>query len=463
MQWKSFFAFSLGLILLSSLVQAQSDDQAALDKIRTEIMTQSPCYEQLRFLCKQIGHRLSGSPGAEKALDWAEAEARAAGASRVWRQPVTIPIWHRGELVLDFQSPATNGEWVSIPALALGNSEGTGGQPLAGPIRVVESYEAFAALPDSQVAGHWVFFNHPFPQDLVNTFEAYGQAGKYRWHSANWVSARRGKGVIIRSLSTSLGDPIHTGSLSYADSVSPIPAVTIGNQTAEKLALWAQSGPAQLRMNSTARMKEPGLSYNLIAEIPGTDYPEEIILLGAHIDSWDLGEGAHDDGAGCVQGLELIRCFNALGWKPKRTLRVVFFMNEENGLRGGRTYADSVRKEDSRHLLAIESDGGGFSPRGLGMIMADSLAEEIRTYRDYFLPLGVYDFETESGGADISPLRALGVPLMGLIPDNQRYFEWHHSDQDVFEKVNHRELKLGAVVLTSLVYLISEHGLGSRP
>jgi Zn-dependent M28 family amino/carboxypeptidase len=206
-------------------------------------------------------------------------------------------------------------------------------------------------------------------------------------------------------------------------------------------------------------MEGTKLSYNVIGELKGTAFPEEIVVVGGHLDSWDVGEGAHDDGAGCVQAIEVIRTLHKLGMKPKRTIRAVLFMNEENGLKGGLAYNDSALAKNEQHILALESDAGGFSPRGIGLAMDAGKQKHIRSYRHLFLPYGVYDFEQNEGGADISPMQRRGVPGSGLIPDPQRYFDLHHTPADVFEAVNHRELKLGAVVMTQFIYLISETGL----
>ena len=238
--------------------------------------------------------------------------------------------------------------------------------------------------------------------------------------------------------------------------------MAIGNRTADRLEKACQPNTRVMaKMNSECHMM-PGLvhSYNVIGEIKGTDNPEQIITVGGHLDSWDVGEGATDDGAGCVQSMEVLRAFKALGLKPKCTIRAVLFMNEENGQKGGQAYADSAVSKHEHHVIAIETDAGGFAPRGIGLVMSQAQKEKIQQYKNLFLPYGVYDFDHEDGGSDIEPIHnKLDVPLAGLIPDSQRYFDVHHSDNDVFENVNHRELKLGAVVLTQFIWLVSQQGL----
>jgi hypothetical protein len=305
-----------------------------------------------------------------------------------------------------------------------------------------------------------VFFNYAFRQDFISTFDAYGDAIKYRSVAPSAVSAKGGIGVIIRSLSTSLDDAPHTGTTRYADTVKKIPAIAIGNTTSELIAGAAGKGKIRATIIASCEMKDSVLSYNVIGELRGSEKPEEYVLVGGHLDSWDIAEGANDDGAGCVQSIEVIRTLKTLGIRPKRTVRAVMFMNEENGLRGGRAYADSAVAKGERHILAMESDAGGFTPRGIGTsnFSAKQLAK-LKSWAPIFRRLNVYDLDGEGGGADIGPLQRTGTAMAGLEPDPQRYFEIHHARHDVFENVNHRELKIGAVVMATLVYLVSEHGL----
>jgi hypothetical protein len=384
---------------------------------------------------------------------------KAAGADNVTLQPVNVPCWHRGKESLAVK---VGGKFVEYPCLSLGNSMGTGGKPLEAPILMVGSYDELKALPDNQVKGKIVFFNYRFRQDFVNSFDGYGDAVSYRWNSPN-IAARRGAvGVIIRSMSTGADDFPHTGSMHYDDSIpAKIPEMAIGNYTADALEKLGKNGGLVGRMTSECHMKE-GMapSFNVIGEIKGTEQPEKIITVGGHLDSWDVGEGAHDDGAGCVQAIEVIRTLKALGYKPRYTIRAVLFMNEENGNKGGHAYADSAIAKKEQHVIAIESDAGGFSPRGIGLEMPEANKEHIRKYTSLFLPYNIYDFTKEEGGVDISPLHyKMKVPAAGLIPDSQRYFDYHHTANDVFEQVNHRELKLGAVALAQFIYLVNEHGI----
>lgn len=433
-------------------------DSIMFRKISHEVLLHSTCYENLRVLCKTVGHRLSGSPAAAKAVTWGEKAMREAGADKVYLQPVNVPCWVRGKETLELK---INGKYKKVPVLSLGNSEGTGGKPMEAPIVMVGDYKEYEALPESEVKGKIVFFNYRFRQDFVNSFEGYGDAVNYRWNSPNIAAKRGAAGVIIRSMSSGEDDFPHTGSMHYDSTVKKLPEMAIGNYSADELAAACKKGTVIARMTSECHMKEKmAPSFNVIGEIKGTETPEHIITVGGHLDSWDVGEGAHDDGAGCVQAIEVIRTIKALGYKPKYTIRAVLFMNEENGNKGGWAYLDSAVAKNENHVLAIESDAGGFSPRGIGLEMPEVNKEHIRKYKDLFLPYNVYDFAHEDGGVDISPLHIKrNVPAAGLLPDSQRYFDYHHTANDVFEMVNHRELKLGAVTLAQLIYLVCEHGI----
>lgn len=441
-----------------SVLQAPAQDSVMFRKISDEVLLHGTCYENLRVLCKSVGHRISGSPEAAKAVTWGEQAMKAAGADTVWLQPADVPYWQRGKesLVLKIGK-----KYKKVPVLSLGNSEGTGNKPLTAPVVMVHNFDEFQALPDEVVKGKIIFFNYRFRQDLVFTFEGYGDAVKYRWASPGIAAERGAVGVIIRSISTGKDDFPHTGSMHYPDSVTKIPEMAVGNTTADMMEQACEKGTITATMKSQCHMTS-GLvrSYNVIGEIRGTDFPQRIITVGGHLDSWDVGEGANDDGAGCVQSIEVIRTMKALGIRPKATVRAVLFMNEENGLKGGEAYADSAKARNEHHTLAIETDAGGFSPRGFGFVMNNYQKEQILRFKFLFLPYGVYDFSREEGGSDIGPIhKKLDVPLMGLVPDSQRYFDIHHTNNDVFEHVNHRELKLGAVALTQLIYLVSEHQL----
>jgi len=448
----------LTMLTLGMAYTSAAQDSLLFRKISSEIMLHGTCYDNLRVLCKTVGHRISGSPAAANAVLWGEKAMKAAGADKVWLQAADVPYWYRGKESLYLKMGK---DYKQVEALSLGNSEGTGGKTLELPIIMVHNYDEFKALPESDVKGKIVFFNYRFRQDFIFTFEGYGDAVKYRGGSPSVAAAKGAAAVIIRSMSTGEDDFPHTGAMHYIDSIKKIPEMALGNTTSDMLEQACMKGTVMAKMTSECHMM-PALvrSYNVIGEIKGTETPERIITVGGHLDSWDVGEGAMDDGAGCVQSIEVIRAIKALGLTPKCTIRAVLFMNEENGQKGGQAYADSALAKHERHVLAMESDAGGFSPRGIGLVMSQSQKDKVLTYKHLFLPYGVYDFTREEGGSDIDPIgKKLKVPMAGLVPDTQRYFDLHHTNNDIFENVNHRELKLGAAVLAQFIWLVSEQGL----
>lgn len=451
------------LALLASLGAHAQTDSATLHQISDHILLRGACYDDLRVLCKTIGHRLSATPEAARAVQWGVQTLQAAGADSVWLQPVTVPKWIRGKESLKVD--LGNGP-KAIPMLSLGNSEGTGGKDISGNIVMAGSVDELKALPESAVRGKIVFLNYRFRQDFVNSFRGYGDAAPNRSRAANAAAALGAKAVIIRSVSTGLDDYPHTGSMRYADSTKKIPAVAIGNLSADALEKAFISGKTPTAiLRSECHMAGTAPSFNVIGEIKGSEKPEEIIVVGGHLDSWDVGEGAHDDGAGCVQSIEVVRTMKALGLKPKRTIRAVLFMNEENGVRGGYAYADSAVAKGEKTIFALESDAGGHSPRHFGFEFPqkDPQAVQKRAALDAMLRslsfLGVTMAPGSHAGTDVTPLIAKGVPAGELLPDPQRYFDLHHTAADVFETVNHRELKLGAAAMTGLVWTLSQNGL----
>lgn len=449
----------LTALTIAASMHAAAQDSLMLRKISNEIMLHGTCYDNLRVLCKNVGHRLAGSPQAARAVKWGERAMREAGADKVWLQPVDVPHWVRGEEHLYVRGE--DGRKVQLSMLSIGNTEGTGGETWKAPIVMVKDMDEFSKLSDDEIKDKIIFFDYHFRQDLIFTFEGYGDAVRYRWLAPNVASSRGALAVIIRSVSTGEDDYPHTGAMRYMDTVKRhIPAVAIGNYSADLLVKKCKQGEVTAYLSAEAHMLPDMVrSYNVIGEIRGSEHPEKIVVVGGHLDSWDVGEGANDDGTGCVQSIEVIRAFKALGIRPKYTVRAVLFMNEENGLKGGLAYGDSAKARNEQHILALETDAGGFSPRGFGLKMNAKKRAQILKYKNLFLPYGVYDFSRDEGGADISPLEKMDVPTAGLLPDPQRYFDLHHTDNDVFENVNHRELKLGAVAVTGMVYLVSEHGL----
>jgi Zn-dependent M28 family amino/carboxypeptidase len=320
---------------------------------------------------------------------------------------------------------------------------------------MVKSMEEYEKLSPEQVKDKIVFFNYPFSQSYIETFRGYSDAAKYRTTAASLTAKKGGKFAIIRSLSSAFDDVPHTGAMRYQDD-KKIPAVAVGNTTADELAELLQSQKITVKLNSNCGMKGEKLSHSVIGEITGKK-DKSVIVVGGHLDSWDVGEGAHDDGTGIVQSIEVLRTFKNLGIKNNHTIRVVCFANEENGVKGGVQYGKTAKENNEKHLFAIETDAGGFTPRGISLEMDNEKRKQIQSWANLFLPYGVYDFKNTYSGTDLYPLHDMGVPTAELVPDSQRYFDIHHTEEDTFEKVNRRELLLGASTLTQIIYLIDKN------
>lgn len=452
---KESLLFSLSLFAMTAI--AQTNDSAFIRRLADEILTNGRAYENLNILTKQIGGRLSGSPQMAKAEHWGLNAMKAAGADTAWMQECLVPHWVRGGRD---EATATNehGELKKLEVLALGNAIGSR-KPLKAPVIEVASFDDLEAKKET-VKGKIVFYNYKFNPTFVKTFEAYSNAVPYRSDGPSRAARHGAVAVIVRSMSHSTDNHPHTGSTRYADSLPKIPAVAIGLQDAGWLSTALQRGAVTITLKTAGSFLPDTTGHNIIGELRGTQFPEQYITIGGHLDSWDAGEGAHDDGAGCVQTLEMLRALHALGYRPKHTLRFVLFANEENGLRGGAKYAEEAQRNGERHIFALESDAGGFTPRGFGITATDGVFKKFMAWAPLLAPYGVSGFSQGGGGADIGPLHRLqGTPVAGLQPDSQRYFDVHHARSDVFETVNKRELELGAVAMAALVYLVDNYGL----
>ena len=457
--------FFLLCVICFSYAQ-QRRDSLMLKSIYKTALINGQAYDWLDYLTNQIGGRLSGSLNAERAVEWSKEELKKLNLNRVWLQPVLVPKWVRGpkEFALIETEP---GVTFNVPITALGGSVATPSVGLKAEVIEVQNFEELAALGSENIDGKIVFFNRPMQADLISTFSAYGGCVNQRYDGARQASQYGAIGVIVRSMSLRMDDYPHTGAMSYGDQpVSQrIPAAAISTNAAEKLSNLLKIAPKlKFLFRQQCKQYKDVLSYNVIGEITGSTYPDEIILVGGHLDSWDIGDGAHDDGAGCVQSMEVLRLFKELDYKPKRTIRVVLFMNEENGLRGGRKYAEMAALKGETHIFALESDAGGFTPRGFNFDLPDYEFKQVQSWEPLFKPYLIHYFEKGGSGADIGPLKTKTNVLAGLRPDSQRYFDHHHAATDTFDAVNKRELELGAATLTSLIYLYDTYGLvGGSP
>jgi len=447
-------------VLLNTSVYAQSTDDSSVKLIFDNALQNGKSYEMLHHLSTKVGSRLSGSPGAAAAVEWSRHVMEEYGFDSVWLQPVMVPHWVRGQQEIGRVINSRKMGTVSMNVCALGGSIGTGPDGVATTVIEVKSFEELKQLGTKTIQGKIVFFNRPMDPRFIDTFTAYGKAVDQRGSGASEAAKYGAVAAIVRSMSPNIEDYPHTGGLRYAENVTKIPAVAISTKHADLLSkLLKDDKELQFYLETHCETLEDAPSFNVVGEIKGGEYKDEIIVVGGHLDSWDLAQGAHDDGAGCVQSIEVLRLFKMIGYKPKRTIRAVMFMNEENGLRGGLKYAELADKNKEKHIVAIESDRGGFTPRGFTMTASDEVRQKIKSWKPILEPYGLTDFDHEGGGADIGPLGKQGTVLIGFLPDSQRYFNYHHTPEDTIDKVDKRELELGSASMAALVYLIDKYGL----
>ena len=454
-------SFIFLLFIAAQTVLAQKEDSTFIKRISDEILTNGKAYDNLRNLTKKIGGRLSGSPQMVKAEQWGLKTMNESGADKAWMQECMVPHWVRGGKDEVVAMPGSQKKVLDV--LALGNSIGTGSKGIKTEVIEVKSFDDLDERKD-QVKGKIVFYNYKFNPAFVNTFQSYGDAVKYRGQGASHAAKYGAVAVIVRSMTHSTDNNPHTGALRYDTTVAKIPAVAIGLRDADWLSNQLQINKFPVSLKTNGYFLPDTIGHNIIGELTGTEFSDQIITIGGHLDSWDPGEGAHDDGAGVVQTIEILRALKAIGYKPKRTIRFVLFANEENGGRGGAKYAEEAKIKNEKHIFALESDAGGFTPRGLGLTGTEEQYQTFLKWEDLIAPYGCSEFTRGGGGSDIGPLnKTFNTPMGSLNPDTQRYFDIHHARNDVFENVNKRELELGAVNMAALIYLIDKYGLPPSP
>ena len=456
------------LCFFNSLAFSQQADSIMIKWISDEILTNGKAYENLYTLTKQIGGRLSGSPQMVKAEKWGLQMMQEAGADKASLQEVMVPHWVRGgkdkaeALYNKTLNNVKNSQLakLQLDVLALGNSEGTKNKNLTAKVVLVNSFDELEKKKDS-VKGKIVFYNYKFNPTFVRTFQSYRDANGYRGSGPSRAAKYGAVAVIVRSMSHSTDNNPHTGSLRYDTTLPKIPAVAIDLQDADWLNYEIQEDQLiSVTLKTNGHFLSDTIGHNVIGELTGTQFPDEIITVGGHLDSWDAAEGAHDDGAGVVQTIEVLRVLKANGYHPKHTIRFVLFANEENGLHGGTKYADEAKAKNEKQIFALESDAGGFTPRGFNFSGTPEQLKKLQSWVPLLYPYGVYEITNGEGGSDIGPLnRNFKTPVAEFAPDSQRYFDYHHARNDVFENVNKRELQLGAVNMAALIYLVDKYGL----
>ena len=478
-------AFLLGILLLLPVLAicGEPNDDPAIPKnsnqgnlplkkqterITQEILKNGKAYSDLQELTA-LGPRLSGSEGAEKAVRWAAAKMKSYQFDRVWLQPTSVPHWERGDQEsAEILLPCGN---VSLRLAALGNSAGTAPKGITAQVIEVKSLKEVEELGNS-LKGKIVFCNRPMNPSLKSTFQAYGEAVDQRAEGPAAAAKFGAAAALVRSMTTLPDDDHpHTGVTLFQNSSrfqsdKAIPAAALSVRSANELSRALKKDPTlKVKLVLSARTLPDVASYNVIGEVKGRQAPEnnEIVLVGGHLDSWDLGTGAHDDGTGVVQSIEVLRAMKSLGITPKRTVRVVLFMAEEFGAVGAKEYAKQASLLKETHFAAIESDGGGGAPQGFGGGgKRREVVDQLQVWLPYLQPLQAASITKNGGGADIGPLEESGTFTFGLIPDSTHYFDFHHSALDRIEAVNKSDLHKGAAAMAVFAYLLAEEGVPSK-
>jgi Zn-dependent M28 family amino/carboxypeptidase len=452
---------AIASLTLALAFPAAAQTDVTAQRVIDHILANSQAYETLSYLTDNIGPRLSGSKGAALAVDYTTKKFREWGID-VRQEPVTVPHWVRGE---------ERGRLVShndqkLVLTALGGSVATPASGITADVVEVTSFDQLAQLGREKLAGKIVFYYAPMDMALVESgkaFEAYSKAVVFRGGGASRAAEFGAVATVIRSVaSASLRTP-HTGSLRYDEKQPKIPAAALTTEDADLVhRLIAKGEKVRMHLVLTPRTLPDAQSFNVIAEIKGSEHPEQVVLIGGHLDSWDLGTGAIDDGAGAVMVMETLRALKVLGIQPKRTIRGVLFMNEENGLRGGRTYfANAAKREEvQKHVAAIETDAGAAPPVGYISTLEGKNLDRVAARMKLLSRIAPIRFESSKHtGADTSPLTDAGIPGFGLVPDPRHYFDFHHTPADTLDKVDPKALAQNTAAVAGLAYVLAEEGL----
>ncbi|MBL4724288.1 MAG: M20/M25/M40 family metallo-hydrolase [Lutibacter sp.] len=445
------------LIEKSTSTKINKADSTVIKHLFNTALSNGQCYQMLDVLSNDIGGRLSGSLEAQQAVEWGEKLMKELKFDKVWLQPVMVPHWVRGNK--EKAHFTINNTKFNVPICALGGSIATPSNGIEGEVIEVHSLKEAEQLGE-KLRGKIVFYNRPFDDTLLQTFRAYGGCADQRYSGAKVAGEFGVLGVIVRSMTHSIDNIPHTGAMNYGNLADneKTPTAAISTKAANLLSEKLKKNPSlKFYFKQSCKTLPDAPSFNVIGELTGSKHPNKFITVGGHLDSWDLGDGAHDDGAGIVQSIEVLRLFQLNNIKPKHTIRAVLFMNEENGLRGGRKYAEEAKNKNEIHIAALESDSGGHTPRGFNFDASNKNHELFLSWKPLLAPYGLHDIKKGGSGADIGPLKSETISLFGYKPDSQRYFDYHHASTDTFDKVNKRELELGAASMSALVYLLDNY------
>jgi carboxypeptidase Q len=413
-------------------------------KIISKSLTDSTAYNRLGYMCDTFGPRLSGSKNLENAINWILKEMNSDGLENVRGEKVAVPTWIRGKESATLLSPFKK----ELSMLGLGGSIATPRGGLKAEVIVVNDWDELESR-SNEVPGKIVLFNAPFT--------SYGETVAYRYSGASVAAKHGAVASLIRSIGPWSMNTPHTGVMAYNDDVQKIPNAALTMEDAMMLSrIHDRGNKIIVKLDMNARMVSDRWSHNVLGEIKGSIYPEEVVVVGGHIDSWDVGQGAHDDGGACIASWEVLRLIKELGLKPKRTIRCVMWTNEENGGKGNKGYRDMHLDEMDKHVLAIESDGGVFSPKGFGFSGNDSARKIVEEIHELMKPIGANTISDGGRAADVAPLNVEGVPVMSLKVDGSKYFWFHHTDADTFDKIDFNEFNRCIAAMAIMAYVVAD-------
>jgi hypothetical protein len=419
--------------------------RAAAGKLTAAAMADTEGYDRLAYLCYRIGARLSGSPALERAIAWSVEQMKAAGLSNVRVIPAKVPYWVRGAESARMLEPLDK----PLHMLGLGMSVGTPPGGIAADVVVVSSFEELASLGRDQVQGKMVLYNE--------VYRGYGETVQYRSAGPSRAAALGAVAALVRSVTPLAMQIPHTGTLRYDEAQPRIPAAAVSPEDAMMIARLCAGGVrVKVRLEMEARTEPDADSGNVIGEIPGSERPEEVVVMGGHIDSWDVGQGAQDDGAAIMASLQAVALIKKLGLQPRRTLRVAFWVNEENGSRGAQAYRAWVGDQIGNHAAAIEMDGGAETPRGFGAGVDQSSLETLKQIGKLLDPVGAGEITTGGGGEDIAPLLRDGVPGLAERSSGTHYFDWHHTEADTLDKVDPEDFRKSVAAMAVMGYVLAD-------
>ena len=413
-------------------------------KIISKSLTDSTAYNRLGYMCDTFGPRLSGSKNLENAINWILKEMNNDGLENVKGEKVAVPTWIRGKESATLLSPFKK----ELSMLGLGGSIATPRGGLKAEVIVVNDWDELESR-SNEVPGKIVLFNAPFT--------SYGETVAYRYSGASAAAKHGAVASLIRSIGPWSMNTPHTGVMAYKDDVQKITHAALTMEDAMMLSrIHDRDDKIIVKLDMNARMVADRWSRNVLGEIKGSIYPEEVVVVGGHIDSWDVGQGAHDDGGACIASWEVLRLIKELGLKPKRTIRCVMWTNEENGGKGNKGYRDMHMDEMDKHVLAIESDGGVFSPEGFGFSGNDSAREIVEEIHELMKPIGANTISEGGRAADVAPLNDEGVPVMSLKVDGSKYFWYHHTNADTFDKIDFNEFNRCIAAMAIMAYVVAD-------